>query len=461
MSFESDKKIHRSKGVIYDMQKRATVLQYSDHFQTVRIGSYKIPRTMVYDRMSRKVEETPFDSNNSYLYSVVSGDILYEHLDPTFLKQARELKEKLIKEKRAHRINTFWLSEAEKYKDNESYVYPIFNGLPTSELVHSDPLFPDARNDICLFENANDLMRSITSPGMALNEDFLIDMHDMSSEEDKRETVNVTEVGMVSIFNIANTGLNEYKLDERRDQTLYFKQNVEWYFPWFNQKSTDPDHWMLRKVPTGKRDYQGRELYHYVQNELWLKRFRDCQYKSYRDDKRYGLLYRAYDEEEDAYLIEEYNKKISVLDWTIEKLINLSIRNVTGGLITNYDVTRLGIPLTIVNIVDGRRAFLLKKSTTITVNSFAENKDGGIIKSDEYKKAVITEIIDAYRKFSKVTQTNPGNFHELKNFERIMKKKYFLVFNQKINEHKRRIFGFMKNSVKPHGEGLIYLDFNQ
>jgi len=285
------------------LSRRVKAPQIKDDFQTVVFRTYRIPRSSLRTRKDTIINPI-FQANNPEKYSYLNQDLVFcwKHPDRFEYLKKRKSEQRIKDEKYEEDYDLKTVEEALDYEDNDSRIFSCFNGIDIDQFVRSYNSSTNLMNtDVFAFDTSDELMDALYPVGMVLHDSLMLDTEDIDNIEDKRETVKITERGLVTFTNLANAGpyvdyetnRPHYHLKPGQFEDLPHQSEVEWYFPKFDQRSKNQNLHMLKKMATTAED--GSTEYHYKINPSWLNSFTKSQISQYRKDRRYGLLWRRYD----------------------------------------------------------------------------------------------------------------------------------------------------------------------
>jgi hypothetical protein len=203
--------------------------------------------------------------------------------------------------------------EALLSNEDMSCCLQTFNGLSMDSFVKKFDKFKDGReDDVYTFNTSDDLMAAIDVIGMRTDANVFIWKGKLQNSDDTKFIVqSTTERFRKSLINIANSGPKAKKQDRNKEaifepgnpQTLSISSRIIWYFPEFDNK--DPSKAMLLKKKTGKKEYNSstskvEDTYTYEINESFLKAWRLSFPLQRKNENRYELLWKRYDEYEET-----------------------------------------------------------------------------------------------------------------------------------------------------------------
>lgn len=444
---------------------RLTPQQRKDLFQTIHITTGIIPIEVFRERVKNVNDDSIFNKNDPYTYSYLFGDLVYSWKHPDHWNGLKVgTSSKMIIDN-----NTKTVEEAEEYDDNTTRVYTAFNGTHIEQYVkYIDQNTSSMEKDVFAFDNSEDLMNAIDVPGIVLNNGELFSKEDIENDNEKRRTIKITEEGGDNFRNVAHEGIIK---DENGNyvagkfQRASYKQELEWYFPYFDQRDGNTQTNMFKKMKKESGEY-----YYTINTKYWLKQYKLCQHHTYRSDNRFTLLYRIYDISKERILRTNKTKKLNYLDIFYTAALPFGYGNIN----TKEEIKERMLEhrkLIILNLLRHSNGWKrLEKypdelGGDIVQFSFTGLK---IIKENQIKnvKKLFFKWFKSLDKFYK--ENKKDGVHKQQSYDKITvewkmrkNKKILKEYEQDLYNMKRRRFASIKKTADPNGgTGELFYKFN-
>lgn len=425
------------------LAKRKTAITKKEYFKTFKEQSYPIAINTIKKRTYNTKGQSifGFGLETPICQSFVTGDFVCSWADEEEVEKdpnAKDIDTLNVDMTEVKSNNKFFVDEAayDKNKNYDPHVWTAFNGIKISDWIkyYNRSLGPtgddvaDINNintgAVYAFENSDQLMKSLRVHGMIYNNPLVIRKDILESPQNKLGIITVLERGLMSFPNCAHSD------DEDDFQNLWQEEEVEWFIPYFNQRSTDVKDRLFtyeKKVQDGKTHWEPKMTNEY--KEKWKK----CIIGEYKDDGRFTLLYRKYNPKNEKKILKD----------TVEKLV-LSVKTV------DY----------ILNKVIGPKA-KVALTTSAEVSTEAANVAGA--NPPEYVESILTTI-GKYNLPSggngDYTNVGQASSKKLEALKLDITKKILLEKNEKIHFIRRRIFArIKKSSPKLSTTGEWFIDF--
>jgi hypothetical protein len=460
---------------------RKTPPQWKDDHQTIIFRTQHVPKAALVNRLNCKNSDCLFPVNDPIIYSYIYGDIVWEWKSPDLWNNLKIKADpsKMLDEDEEYDYDTKTVKEASEYTSSQTLIYSCFNGIPLDDFVSNiNRSTASTEEDEFVFNNSDELMDAINAIGLVINDSLMFDEDDIINIEDKRETVKVTERGLISILNVANAGIEEMKKTKTDGfHDLPTTAKVEWFFPYFDQfdGKKDTNLFVKTQVP-GKSDE-----WEYRLNEIWYKRYFKCQHRDYRKDKRVTLLYRRYNPNREIVINKnhlDYDIFLSSWKKNLNDTYTTGLNNIDKGRIYYKLLRDIGYGFTDTDVVPS----IVDPNQPLVIDAGRILGPGGVVLAGIQNTAtrgtrlisrkmnskigkMLIELLEEYNNF--LTEKNPNNI-DLNRHDSLFssmfiykkKEEQLEKYTEDIYNARRRIFGTMRKTAKRKKDGWIFLNFN-